>query len=112
MSFTAVYMPDYERTQSGFESEAAAEEYVGEFLCKVCQEDVERGYEEVEFEEGEIDRRDILGPMDTSCGAEWIIIPDEAWETFVQEDKNLAFLFKAAGMKSVDLSKGKINEDS
>jgi len=96
-SYSAVYVPNMysDRCCSGFATEELAEEYIKDFLCSLCRKDLERGCEpEIP---GCSDKWEIRSPLDTACGAEWIIISDEEYKEAIDDDKDIGWVFRAAG---------------
>jgi len=78
--FTAMYLPSTDGknpTQSGFLTEADAEEYIKKYLCKICKKDLEQGF--MIWDEEDSEKYSIDGPLDTQCGAEWYIITDKEY---------------------------------
>ena len=49
----------------------------------------------------ETDRMPMEDVLDTHCGAEWLIVTDEDWNKFT-ENEEFSFLLEAAGYKKID----------
>lgn len=98
MGFTAVCLSDSSCNQQGFDTYEAAEAYVGRHICSMCIEALDLGYYEYDIGDGMKDRYELHGPMSTSCGAEWIIIKDEEYDSA----DGLMDIFIASGMKPND----------
>lgn len=98
MTYTACYCPnlDSEKTKSGFLDKQSAEEYIATFACKGCKHDLEQGFDEIEYE-GEIIQFERNNILQTSCGAEWLVVTDDDWESFQKENLDFEFLLGAAG---------------
>ena len=86
-------------TQGGFPSRDAAIEYIKSCLCQKCLEALEKGYEEWGVpEDTEVyEKSPVESPLDTSCGAEWLVLKEEDYEK-CQDFKDLMI---AAGGKIV-----------
>lgn len=81
--YTAACLSNDEKSKGGFQTVEQAETYVGQHLCKICKDELKAG--EVVIEE-ENDIIKITSPMVTPCGAEWLIVQEEAWLTGDFED--------------------------
>jgi hypothetical protein len=105
MGFTAAYGPDLggDKCKSGFPTEDAAEEYIKSWLCKGCKEDLERGHYEIGPDKNteEADRIEVENVFHTNCGAEWFVLSDEHWETYLKVE-DFGYLLSAAGFVPID----------
>lgn len=101
MGWTAVYLPaksdGSDPTKMGFASEKEAWDYIGERLCKLCKADL--ASDDDDYEE----------PVDTPCGAEWVVITDEDF----CEAEDFPDLLEAAGYKRIWTKEdGWVDEDA
>jgi len=79
--FTAYYCCGEETYKSGFITPEKAWDWVGKNgLCDSCKESLKLGYA-VYHDENEVEHRlEVTHPEDTSCGAEWSVIPTSEFE--------------------------------
>tara|TARA_Y100000034_G_C6674161_1_gene296125 strand:+ start:187 stop:510 length:324 start_codon:yes stop_codon:yes gene_type:complete len=100
MGFTAVYLPSRSDgeciDEMGFTTEEEALEYIKSWLCNWCLRDLSQGYADYGGK-GKEDMLDIRCPLDTSCGAEWLIMTDEDYE----KAETTKDLFVAGGLKRI-----------
>ena len=92
--YYAIYLPASECPPSDggpFETTKEAEEHVASYLCHTCSADYARGYDEEQ-------KWPVSSPMDTMCGAEWLIVDEEK---LPDDEATLGELFEAAGMERV-----------
>ena len=92
--FTAVKLSNDKDTKSGFAIKDEAEKYISGFLCDYCKNALDLGYEELDMEDGTIERYTIDTPLATDCGAEWLIITDDEFES----SDGIKDLFISSGM--------------
>jgi len=105
MGYTAAYGPDLggDKCKSGFPTEEAAEEYIKSYLCKGCKDDLERGHYEIGPDKNikEVDVIEVENVFHTNCGAEWFVLSDEHWETYLKVG-DFGYLLSAAGFEPID----------
>ena len=82
-------------TKRGFNSEEEAWKYVATQLCKQCLKEYETGIS-YDLDENE-EPYSVEHPSETSCGAEWFVLTEEAY------DKAEGFdgILEASGWKKV-----------
>ena len=76
MGYTAFHLPYPQHNKSNFETQDGAAKYIEGFLCCACHNDLKNGF--ITHDENEPENKTLVNnALDTDCGAEWSIIPDE-----------------------------------
>ena len=66
-----------------FNSLEEAEGYLYTRICTFCADAVDKGFEILHYEEDGEQKTEVMscsGPLDTSCGAEWLMQPEDKWD--------------------------------
>lgn len=97
--FTASCLSNDDLSQSGFSSKREAESYIVSFICEECNKDLQQGYQIISYEDdsGEevTEQYEINSPINTDCGAEWLIMTDEEYNS----SESIEDLFIAGGLE-------------
>jgi len=94
MGFTATCLVNDEFDQSGFDTKAEAIKYIEALICEMCIDELKKGYVCI-VEDGVETRQELKDVLDTSCGQNFLVVTDEAFE----KAESLEDLFIAAGLK-------------
>ena len=71
---------DGEYDKSGFASKQEAFDYIFEYLCDICQQDVKDGGYWAGPRDDPNEWWPVDNPLETNCGAEWAMMTDEEYE--------------------------------
>lgn len=74
-SLSAFYLPD----------QATCEAYVEKYLCRSCLEEL-RQETTTSYSDDDVDvTLPVTSPLETACGAEWIIAPAAEWDAYEEQ---------------------------
>jgi hypothetical protein len=100
--YVSICLSNDNNTMDKFLSIKDAEKYIEKFCCSQCLIDLENGKMDETFEDdnGVMDKYtiEINDILDTSCGAEWLILKEEDY----QKCNNMVDILEYAGYKQVN----------
>ena len=79
---------DGEYDKSGFATKQEALDYINEFLCDPCQQQVKDGGFFTGNPKFPNEWLEVDNVLDTSCGAEWALMTDEEYEDICKSCEN------------------------